>query len=99
MSRPYPHASKHTSEPECVAVHGLSEGKEFPDDFRQAREPEIQVREQAFLVPRVLYQHSRGGCSCISAYIRNQLSEDHAMEQLTFKEYLDPFTGGRNEKA
>ena len=35
----------------------------------------------------------------VAAYIRNQLSEDHAMEQLTFKVYLDPFTGGRNEKA
>ena len=35
----------------------------------------------------------------LRTYIRNQLSEDHAMEQLTFKEYLDPFTGGRNEKA
>ena len=35
----------------------------------------------------------------ITAYIQNQLAEDQAMEQLTFKEYLDPFTGSRNEQA
>ena len=35
----------------------------------------------------------------ITAYIQNQLAEDQAMEQLTFKEYIDPFTGSRNEQA
>ena len=29
----------------------------------------------------------------ISEYIRNQLYEDHEAEQLTIKEYIDPFTG------
>ena len=32
----------------------------------------------------------------ISAYIQNQLAEDQAMEQMTFKEYVDPFTGSKN---
>ena len=35
----------------------------------------------------------------ITAYIQNQLAEDQAMEQLTFKEYIDPFTGSKNEQA
>ena len=29
----------------------------------------------------------------IAEYIRNQLYEDHEAEQLTIKEYIDPFTG------
>ena len=29
----------------------------------------------------------------IEQYIRNQLQEDHAYEQLSIKEYIDPFTG------
>ena len=29
----------------------------------------------------------------IEAYIRNQLQEDYAEEQLSIKEYIDPFTG------
>ena len=35
----------------------------------------------------------------IAEYIRNQLQEDVATEQLSFKEYIDPFTGGKNTKA
>ena len=31
--------------------------------------------------------------TAIESYIRNQLQEDHAEEQLTIKEYVDPFTG------
>ena len=29
----------------------------------------------------------------IQEYIRNQLQEDYNYEQLTLKEYIDPFTG------
>ena len=35
----------------------------------------------------------------IEEYIRNQLQEDIAADQLSFKEYVDPFTGSKNSKA
>ncbi len=35
----------------------------------------------------------------IAKYIRNQLQEDIAADQLTFKEYIDPFTGSKNTKV
>ena len=35
----------------------------------------------------------------IEDYIRNQLSEDEMMDQITMKEYIDPFTGSKNRKA
>ena len=35
----------------------------------------------------------------IAEYIRNQLQEDVAAEQLSFKEFIDPFTGSKNTKA
>ena len=31
----------------------------------------------------------------IEEYIRNQLEEDCAYEQMTLKEYIDPFTGSK----
>lgn len=34
----------------------------------------------------------------IAKYIRNQLQEDIAADQLRFKEYIDPFTGSKNTK-
>ena len=33
----------------------------------------------------------------IAAYIQNQLAEDQAMEQMTFREYVDPFTGSKTQ--
>ena len=35
----------------------------------------------------------------IEEYIRNQLMEDAMMDQMTIKEYADPFTGSKNSKA
>ena len=35
----------------------------------------------------------------ISEYIRNQLVEDEMMDQMTLKEYVDPFTGSKNKRA
>ena len=35
----------------------------------------------------------------IAEYIRNQLQEDIATDQITLKEYIDPFTGDKNTKA
>lgn len=35
----------------------------------------------------------------IAEYIRNQLQEDIANDQISFKEFVDPFTGSKNTKA
>lgn len=35
----------------------------------------------------------------IAAYICNQLQKDISVDQISFKEYIDPFTGGKNPKA
>ena len=35
----------------------------------------------------------------IQEYIRNQLKEDFEYDQMTLKEYIDPFTGTKNLKA
>ena len=35
----------------------------------------------------------------IAEYIRNQLKEDYTLDQMSIKEYTDPFTGSKNTKA
>ena len=35
----------------------------------------------------------------IAEYVRNQLQEDIVADQLSLKEYIDPFTGSKNSKA
>lgn len=37
--------------------------------------------------------------TAIRNYIRNQLEEDYAKDQMSLKEYTDPFTGSKNKKA
>ncbi len=33
----------------------------------------------------------------IQEYIRNQLIEDEMMDQMSLKEYIDPFTGSKSK--
>ena len=33
----------------------------------------------------------------IAEYIKNQLEEDYMKDQISLKEYIDPFTGSKNE--
>ena len=35
----------------------------------------------------------------IAEYIQNQLREDMMEDQISLKEYIDPFTGEKNTKA
>ena len=35
----------------------------------------------------------------IQEYIRNQLEEDKIADQISIKEFIDPFTGSKNTKA
>lgn len=37
--------------------------------------------------------------TAIRNYIRNPLEEDYAKDQISLKEYTDPFTGSKNKKA
>lgn len=37
--------------------------------------------------------------TAIAEYIKNQLQEDIMADQISIKEYVDPFTGSKNTKA
>ena len=37
--------------------------------------------------------------TAIRNYIRNQLEEDYAKDQISLKEYIDPFTSSKNKQA
>ena len=42
---------------------------------------------------RILCGYSRKNAKKIQEYIQNQLKEDLEYDQMTLKEYIDPFTG------
>ena len=83
-------------------VSALAAGKKQLKELRQAREFEVRVWAEEFLVQRVLRGYCGTKQKSIAEYIRNQLEEDYAADQISIKEYADPFTGdkiGRHKKA
>ena len=50
VRRSHTYAGEHSAVPECSTVHGISQGKEQLNDFRQACEFEVQVWVEKFLV-------------------------------------------------
>ena len=67
-------------------------GKGVPKrDFKKIFYPGFTTKERGWgmglsLVKRI-----------IEEYIRNQLEEDHASDQISIKEYMDPFTGSKKK--
>ena len=51
---PYTHVCDDTAKVERFGVYGVFKRKKLLDDIRQARELEVQIWEQAFLVQRLL---------------------------------------------
>ena len=46
---------------------------------------------------RILCRYGRGNKRVIAEYIKNQLEDDFAADQISFKEYTDPFTGAKKK--
>ena len=45
----------------------------------------------------ILCGYSRENAKMIQEYIQNQLEEDLASDQISLKEYMDPFTGSKRK--
>ena len=99
MPRPHSHAGEYSSEVQCVTDYGIFQREKQSNDIRQAYEFKVQVWQQAILVQRILCDTVGRNKKAIAEYIRNQLQEDIASDQITLKEYIDLFTGDKNTKA
>lgn len=93
MPGSYSYAGRNTTENECIRIRRISERKKHPHDIRKACEPKVQVWEPTFLVQRILRGYRRKNAKKIQEYIQNQLREDLEYDQMSLKEYIDPFTG------
>ena len=57
------------------------------------------IPKQTFLDKRILCRYGRAQKKQVAEYIKNQLREDQIADQISMKEYIDPFTGNKNTKA
>ena len=84
MSRPHSHASRDTTKYEC--------GK-FCRIFERHANLKYKYGNRHFWC-RGYYVDTVGkNAKKIQEYIQNQLREDLEYDQMTLKEYIDPFTG------
>ena len=97
MCGSHSHARQHTAAPKCITVYGISQGEKYVNDIRPSFKSQIQIWKPTLLVPWLLCRHGRKEQEGNREYIRNQLVEDEMMDQMTMKEYIDPFTGSKNK--
>ena len=77
----------------------FTRGKVQPDGIRSVCESEIQYGNGYFWA-RGYYVDTIGqNRKQIGEYVRNQLQEDELEDQMSIREYVDPFTGCGNKRA
>ena len=67
--------------------------KKYINDIRKTCKSEVQIWKQTFLVSWILCRCDGKNAKKIQEYIANQLQSDLEYDQMTLKEYIDPFTG------
>ena len=78
-------------------VMGYLKGKSSTMIYEQFGELKYKYRNRSFWC-RGYYVDTVGrNKKAIQEYIRNQLQEDIANDQISLKEYIDPFTGSKNK--
>ena len=96
---PYPYADNFSTEVQHFLRHGISQGKEQSHNFWQTCKPEVSVWRTT-LLGRGYYVDTVGrNKKQIAEYIKHQLDEDQIADQMSMKEFIDPFTGSKNTKA
>ena len=93
MPRPCAYACKDTTKFKCFKFCRVFERKKYTYDLRTACKFKIQIWKSPFLVQRILRRYCRENAKKIQEYIQNQLQNDLEYDQMTLKEYIDPFTG------
>ena len=92
-----------SSSGEYPAVHEYStvrrdaQEQKRADDLRQACKPKVQIREPELLVPRILCGYGRKKCEDDRGVHTKPARGRFASDQITRKEYIDPFTGSKRK--
>ena len=78
---------------------GYLKGKSSTMLYEQFGELKYKYRNREFWCKGYYVDTVGRNKKIIAEHIRNQLEEDYAADQISIKEYVDPFTGDKNKKA
>ena len=80
---PCAYAGRDTTKGSSVELHGIPKGKEQSNDLREVPGTAVQVRNREFWCCGYYVDTAGKNARKIEEYIRHQLDEDKAGEQLT----------------
>ena len=93
MQRSYPYACINTAQVSVSQIMGYLKGKSSLMIFEKYANMKYKYGNRHFWC-RGFYVDTVGrNKKVIEQYIRNQLQQDYEEEQLSIKEFVDPFTG------
>ena len=99
MSRSYSYVGKYTANMSVSQFVGYLKGKSSLMIFDRHANLKYKYGNRHFWC-RGYYVDTVGkNEKKIAEYIQNQLQEDRMEDQISLKEYIDPFTGKQNTKA
>lgn len=97
VSRSYSYVGEYSAEIQRCEFCRIFEREKFFDDFDRHANLKYKYGNRHFWC-RGYYVDTVGrNKKAIEEYIRNQLQEDIANDQISMKEYIDPFTGGKKK--
>ena len=95
VPRPHTYAGKYPTAHKYSTVYGISQGEKFANDFRRHANLKYKYGTISFWCQGYYVDTVGRNKKVIAEYIRNQLEEDYAAEQISIKEFVDPFTGNK----
>ena len=97
MPRPYTYARKYPTAYKYSTIYGISKGKSSLIIFDRHANLKYKYGSRNFWA-RGYYVDTVGrNKKVIAEYIRHQLEEDMMADQMSIKEYTDPFTGSQRK--
>ncbi len=100
MPRPHPHVDKHPAEVQRIPDYGIPEReKSSLMIFDRHANLKYKYGNRHFWARGYFVDTVGRNKKAIKAYIQNQLEEDKMSDQISIKEFIDPFTGSTNPKA
>ena len=95
MPQPYSYAGRDTTEDECFQFMGFLKGKSSLIIFKRYSHLKYKYENRQFWCKGYYIDTAGKNAKKIAEYIQNQLKENQVEDQMTMKEYIDPFTGSK----
>lgn len=95
MRRPYTYVSRNTAKDGGIEFHGILKGKSSILIHERHGNLKYKYGNRSFWCRGYYVDTAGKNTKKIAEYIQNQLKEDEMHDQLTLREYVDPFTGSK----